>query len=70
MADFNQNNNGAGTPYNRVNLSGGTHLSTGGATGHHLTTEIGGLKQGGQVGLHVPVDNFGNIGAPEPFFRQ
>ncbi len=67
--DFNKNNNGAGTPYDRTNLFGGSHLSSGGMTGHHLTTEIGGLKQGGQVGIHTPFDNNGNVGTSVPFFR-
>ncbi len=49
--------------------AGGSHVTTGGTTGTHITSEIGGLKQGGQVGIHIPVDNNGNIGEADPFFR-
>ena len=50
--------------------SGGSHITTqeGGRT--HITSEIGGLKQGGQVGVHIPVDNQGNVGQADPFFRM
>ena len=48
--------------------AGGSHVTTENDN-THITTEIPGLKQGGQVGIHVPVDDFGNVGEPDPFFN-
>ena len=50
--------------------TGGSHVTIGGNTGTHITSEIGGLKQGGQVGIHIPVSNTGKIGNPNPFFKK
>ena len=48
--------------------AGDSHITTGGSTGTHITTEIGGFKQGGQIGVHIPIDNQGYVGQPDPYF--
>jgi len=48
--------------------SGSSHVTTqeGGRT--HITVDIAGLKQGGNVGVHFPVSNTGAIGPAKPFY--
>lgn len=50
--------------------SGGSHVTTEKGDKTHITSEIGGLKQGGQLGIHIPVNNQGNVGQVNPFFRK
>ena len=50
--------------------SGGSHITTQQQDmGSHFTVDVGGLKQGGNLGVHVPIDNSGNVGQPDFFHK-
>ncbi|MHA2504683.1 MAG: hypothetical protein ACXAE3_17660 [Candidatus Kariarchaeaceae archaeon] len=50
--------------------AGGSHITTqtGGMT--HITVDVPGLKQGGNLGIHVPISDIGEVGPPDPFYNQ
>lgn len=48
--------------------NGGSHVNFD-PNGSHITVPIGGLKQGGSVSMHIPLDQGGNVQEPTHDFR-
>lgn len=49
--------------------NGGSHV-TFDPNGTHITVPIGGLRQGGDVSVRIPIDGSGNVSEGVPIFRM